>query len=103
MILKCLMCLLVASFILNSSSAANLATLNPANLKKLFDSVKPYADLTNGFYSVKGLQLLGESLSAPQDVCNLAKTKVDKNNLESIYYATSLAALVPNCAVIINY
>jgi len=46
---------------------------------------------------VQGLHLLGEKV--PQDVCNLAKTKVDKNNLESIYYATSLAALVPNCAL----
>lgn len=62
MIFKSLMCLLVASFILNSSTASSLPALNPSNLRKLFDSAKPYADLTNAFYSVQGLHLLGEKV-----------------------------------------
>ena len=28
----------------------------------MFDGVKPYSDVSNAFYSVKGLQLLGETL-----------------------------------------
>jgi len=57
--------------------------------------------LTNAFYSIKGLELLGEKLNAQtqQDICTFVKSKVDKTNLESIYYATSLAALIPNCAL----
>jgi len=53
--------------------------------------------LTNAFYSVKGLELLGENLpaSAQQEVCNLVKSKVDKANLESVYYATSLGCGMP--------
>ena len=61
--LRNLVCLLLASFVLNISGA-NLPALNPANLKKLLESVKPYADLSNAFYSVKGLDLLGENLPA---------------------------------------
>jgi len=97
MMMKSLVCLLLTSFILNVSSA-NLAPLSTANLKKLFESVRPYSDLSNAFYSMNGLQLLGETLQAG-DVCNLVKTKVDKTNLESIYYATSVAAMIPNCAL----
>jgi hypothetical protein len=46
------------------SVTAEYSTINPANLKKLFDSVKPYSDLSSAFYSVKGLSLLGETLTA---------------------------------------
>ena len=63
MMMKSLVCLLLASFILNVSSA-NLAPLSTANLKKLFESVRPYSDLSNAFYSMNGLQLLGETLQA---------------------------------------
>jgi len=94
--LKSLAFLLLASFIL-SVSGANLPALNTANLRKLFESVKPLADLSNAFYSVKGLELLGDSLpaTARQDVCNLVRTKVEKASLESVYYATSLDCGVP--------
>ncbi len=63
MILKNLFCLLLASFVLNVS-CTNLPPLSTSTLKKLFDSVKPYSDLSNAFYSAKGLQLLGEALPA---------------------------------------
>ena len=46
------------------ASNSNYATINPENLKRIFDSVKPYTDLSNTFYSVRGLNLLGETLSA---------------------------------------
>lgn len=74
-------------------------TISKVILKKQFDSVKPYSDLSSAFYSVKGLELVGEQLpqSSLNDICTFAKSKVDKVNLESIYYATSLANLVPNC------
>jgi oligosaccharyltransferase complex subunit delta (ribophorin II) len=74
-------------------------TISKVILKKQFDSVKPYSDLSSAFYSVKGLELVGEQLpqSSLNDICTFAKSKVDKLNLESIYYATSLANLVPNC------
>jgi len=45
-------------------SCTNLPPLSTSTLKKLFDSVKPYSDLSNAFYSAKGLQLLGEALPA---------------------------------------
>lgn len=80
---------------------SNYPTINQANLKKIFDGVKPYADLSNAFYSVKGLSLLGETLNAQSqtEICNFVKSKVDKNSAESIYYAVSLAGSVPNCAL----
>jgi len=75
--------------------------LSTPALKKLFDSVKPYSDLNNAFYSAKGLELLGETLSAASqtELCNLAKTKVDLTSLESIYYSASLASL-SGCALL---
>jgi hypothetical protein len=46
-------------------------TISPVNLKKNFDSLKPYSDLSNAFYSVRGLNLLGETLSAQSQTVNL--------------------------------
>jgi hypothetical protein len=49
-------------------SGVMASTANPSisskNLKKQFDSARPYPDLASAFYSVKGLQLLGEKLSS---------------------------------------
>ena len=36
-----------------------------------------------------------------KELCNFVKSKVEKNNIESVYYALSLAALLQNCAVCI--
>lgn len=43
-----------------SSTNSNYPTINLANLRNVLESVKPYSDLSNAFYSVKGLELLGE-------------------------------------------
>jgi len=74
--------------------------VNPENLRTLFESAKPYSDLSSAFYSIKGSSLLGDKFldaQSAKEVCEFAKAKADKNNLESIYYATSLAQLMPNC------
>ena len=86
----------VAAMATLAASSKN-PTICAKALKKVFDGAKPYADLSNAFYSVKGLELLGET--APADLCKLVKSKVDKNSVESIYYATSLAAKLADCAV----
>lgn len=103
-----------------SSTNSNYPTINLANLRNLLESVKPYTDLSNTFYSVKGLELLGEKFQ-PQtqavikkikfktfflnpfqykkEICNLVKLKIDKNSIESVFFGLSLASSVPNCVV----
>ena len=64
-------CLLIVCFILANvvnQSLANFQSLSPLNLKKVFDSVKPYTDLTNAFYSLKCLELVGDKAQNPQVV-----------------------------------
>lgn len=98
--LKYLMCLL--GFALTVCSLSNNPVINSSNLRKTFESVKPYSDLSNAFYSIKSLDLLGDKAldaQSAKEVCEFAKAKVDKNSLESIYYATSLASLIPNCVL----
>lgn len=98
MMLKYLMCLL--GLALTVSSLSNNPVINPSNLRKTFESVKPYSDLSNAFYSIRSLDLLGDKAldaQSAKEVCEFAKAKVDKNSLESIYYATSLVSLIPNC------
>lgn len=46
-----------------SSINSNYPTISASGLKKIFDSAKPYADLSGAFYSIKGNALLGETLS----------------------------------------
>lgn len=84
-----------------ATSASDYPTINKQILKKIFDNVKPYSDLSSAFYSIKGLELVGEKVpeNSLNDICTFVKSKVDKNNLESIYYGTSIAALVPNCVL----
>lgn len=87
--------------VVNSTVNSNYPTINSAGLKKIFDGAKPYADLSSAYYSVKGNSLLGETLSGQNaaDLCNFVKSKVEKSNIESVFYATSLASLIPNCAL----
>jgi hypothetical protein len=63
--------LVIVAVVLASAVSAEYSTINPANLKKLFDSVKPYSDLSSAFYSVKGLSLLGETLTPQSQTVNL--------------------------------
>ena len=52
---------LVSCFAISlSSTNSNYPTINLANLRSLLESVKPYSDLSNAFYSVKGLEILGQ-------------------------------------------
>lgn len=98
MVLKYLMCLL--GLALTVSCTSDNPVINPQNLRKIFEAAKPYSDLSGAFHSIKGLELLGDkSLDAQsaKEVCDFAKAKVDKNSMESIYYAASLTSLVPNC------
>lgn len=95
-----LICLL--GLVLTVSAISKNSVINPQSLRKVFEGVKPYSDLSNAFYSIKGLDLLGDKAldtQSAKEVCEFAKAKVDKNSLESIYYATSLAALIPNCVL----
>lgn len=96
--------LLLLAIIINAShaSSTNNPTISLINFQKLFDSSKQQIgslDLATAFYSFKGSQLLNENQTpqVQQELCNLAKSKVDKTSIESIYYATSLAALAQNC------
>ena len=72
MLKNLIFCLILAStsFVPNVSST-NLPPLSTPALKKLFDSVKPYSDLNNAFYSAKGLELLGETLSAASQAVSI--------------------------------
>lgn len=84
------------------TSSANNPTISLINFQKLFDSSKQQIgslDLGTAFYSFKGSQLLNDNQTpqVQQELCNLAKTKVDKSSIESIFYATSLASLAQNC------
>lgn len=96
--LKVLLCVL--GLALSVSATTKNPTVNPQTLRKVFEGVKPYSDLSSAFYSIKGLNLLGDKAldaQSAKEVCEFAKAKVDKSNMESIYYATSLASLIPNC------
>lgn len=59
---------LISIFVILSISvfvqSSSYPTINKSILKKVFDGVKPYSDLSNAFYSVKGLELIGEALPA---------------------------------------
>lgn len=46
-----------------SAFTSQYHTINTLNLKKVFDSVKPYGDLSSAYYSIKGLKLLGETIT----------------------------------------
>lgn len=96
--LKVLLCVL--GLALSVSAMNQNPVVNPQTLRKVFEGVKPYSDLSNAFYSIKGLNLLGEKTldaQSAKEVCDFAKAKVDKANMESIYYATYLADSIPNC------
>lgn len=103
MAVKSMICgvLALSCLILNvSSMLSNNPALNTESLRKIFESVKPYSDLSSAFYSIQGNSLLGEpALDATnsKEVCEFVKAKVDKNSIESIYQATALAALIQNC------
>jgi hypothetical protein len=62
---KILLCLLLAVSC-SVLSVSSLITANPTisaqSLRKAFDVAKPYADLSSAFYSIKGLQLIGENV-----------------------------------------
>ena len=120
--------IIAAAVCVYAAQASTYPTISKQILKKIFDNVKPYSDLSGAFYSIKGLELVGEKVPANslnvsvfvpplefficilafifcvclfyllKDICTFVKSKVDKTNLESIYYATSLAA-VTNCVV----
>jgi oligosaccharyltransferase complex subunit delta (ribophorin II) len=97
------LCLAAALAAVSSSTSvnSNYPHINALGLKKIFDGAKPYADLSNAYYSIKGNSLLGETLSAQNaiEVCTFVKSKVDKTNIESVFYGTSLAASISNCAL----
>lgn len=102
MAFKYLICLVLASLILSVTSMAKNPVINPQNMKKIFEAAKPYSDLSNAFYSIKGLNILGENAINAQnakEVCEFTMAKLDKHSLESIYYAVSLASLIPNCQI----
>jgi len=64
-------------------------------LKVLFGSVS-YAssDLETIYYSILGFSLLEEPIPKPQEACDSIKSKVDTNNLESLFYATESANIL---------
>ncbi|CAF0949106.1 unnamed protein product [Brachionus calyciflorus] len=99
--LFCFGVLLASVAFVLSATNSNYPTINLANLRRVFDAAKPYSDLSNAFYSVKGLTLLGEKFQQQQhaEICNLAKLKLDKNSIESVFFALSLARSVPNCDI----
>lgn len=92
-------------FVLGLSLCVNSMSNNPVittqNMKTTFESVKPYSDLSNAFYSIKGLALLGEKLDAQnaKEVCEFIKTKVDSTKMESIFQASTLVSLIPGCSL----
>ena len=99
-LIACLFVTLVSCIHANGSATPTISLIN---FKKLFDAQRQQlagSDLANAFYSIKGSQLLGENQTPQvlQEVCNLVKSKLDKTNIESIFYASSLAKIA-NCQV----
>jgi len=68
-------------------------------LKGVYQSAKPYADLASCYYSVLGLNLLGERHDNPTETCNFIKSKVDSKDLESLFFASSAAKLLGSCQI----
>jgi len=81
---------------------SNNPVLSPQALRRSFEGAKPYSDVSSAFFSIRGLELLGDKAldaQSAKEVCDFAKAKIDKNNMESIYYAVSLANTIPNCLI----
>lgn len=93
--------LFVVGLALTVSTMSSNTAINTQNMKTIFEAVKPYSDLSNAFYSIKGLALLGDKLDAQnaKEVCEFAKAKVDSTKLESIFQASSLVSLIPGCSL----
>lgn len=94
----CLLSLLAAASCLSDNPV-----INPQTLRKSFEGVRPYSDMSSAYYSIKGLELLGDNAKLDtqnaKELCDFAKAKVDKSSIESIHYATSLGDLLPNCQI----
>lgn len=84
--------------LVSQSMATSSPVIKSDALTKSFNTAKPYVELIPTFYAVAGLRLLGASDIAPE-VCALAKAKVNKANVESIYQALSLASFDPKCTL----
>jgi hypothetical protein len=73
------------------------STINPGNFKTLFESYRPFSDLSTAFYASKGLRLVSDKLTNEDELCAFTRTKLDTNNLESVYYSVGIASLLSNC------
>jgi hypothetical protein len=63
------------------ATATTYPTIGVSTLKKVFDGVKPYSDLSNAFYSVKGLHLLGETLPTQSHAVNFLLLQLFLNSI----------------------
>ncbi|CAD5114667.1 DgyrCDS3716 [Dimorphilus gyrociliatus] len=68
-------------------------------LKGVYLNAKPYADLASCYYSVLGLNLLGERHENPTETCNFLKSKLDSKDLESLFFASSAAKILGSCQI----
>ena len=66
-------------------------------MKQLLVAAEPYSDIQTAYYVASGLLNLGFSDSnrlQQENACKYAKSNVDQSDLESVFYAASIAKLL---------
>ncbi|XP_071968206.1 dolichyl-diphosphooligosaccharide--protein glycosyltransferase subunit 2 isoform X1 [Engystomops pustulosus] len=77
--------------------------LSQADVERLKDTLEhPLSDLENAYYYIVGFHNLGASVADEKAACNFIRSKVDANNVDSLFYAAEASQALSNCEVTIS-
>ena len=101
---RLIVCLIVLSIDVWAISLNPTSIVDNSDLDRMKSSVQlssPVSSnsLSNIYYSLLSKTLLSDPLTDATNVCNHLKSQTDQT-IESIYYITSGAKLIPNCQVL---
>ncbi|GCC23339.1 hypothetical protein chiPu_0001733 [Chiloscyllium punctatum] len=74
--------------------------LSDSDIERLAQTLKqPYSNLENAYYTIVGLQKLGDQVPDEQVACNFLKSQVDSRNVDSLFYAAEASQALSNCEI----
>uniref|UniRef100_UPI00398EE5D8 dolichyl-diphosphooligosaccharide--protein glycosyltransferase subunit 2 isoform X2 n=1 Tax=Pristiophorus japonicus TaxID=55135 RepID=UPI00398EE5D8 len=77
--------------------------LTNSDVERLTQTLQqPFSNLENAYYTIVGLQKLGDQVPDEQAACNFLKSQVDSRSVDSLFYAAEASQALSNCGLTVS-
>uniref|UniRef100_A0A4W3J5X8 Dolichyl-diphosphooligosaccharide--protein glycosyltransferase subunit 2 n=1 Tax=Callorhinchus milii TaxID=7868 RepID=A0A4W3J5X8_CALMI len=99
----CSISLFILALLASAQSITPSDYLSSSDVERLIETLtQSFSDLESAYYTIVGLNKLGEEVPDEQGACDFLKSQVDSGDIDSLFYAAEASQVLSNCEIAVQ-